>query len=235
MQIPFFRRYFSQFIPDQNGKFQGGETNGNRVEIFYGGRYRKFWLLPDGTVSMISTEPAAKYMFKYGRYLPLDKSVNFYIRKMNTYRQIKDDDNIYVWRGGEYVNPSVPPADVFTVEGSFPFFKIVETGDWVWLNADRSLTTHYVDMLAQARDWQKASDDVRAKLESWRLLRIGVKKRKNPRQRKIVLTSKIVRQRFPGGDEFQWSVFGDGKELASGIEYERADAQKEVARFKSSC
>jgi hypothetical protein len=65
-----FRHFCAQFIPDPNGKYEHGEINGDRIEIFYGGRYRNYWKLPDGSVSIISTRPAENYCFRHGRFKP---------------------------------------------------------------------------------------------------------------------------------------------------------------------
>lgn len=51
----------------------------------------------------------------------------------------------YSFRHGRFV-----PGDRFTIEGVFPFFRVVETGQPVWLNADRTMTLTPVDFVEQA-------------------------------------------------------------------------------------
>lgn len=181
-----FRRYFCQFIPDINGKYQSGEIKNGRIEIFYGKRWQKYWLLPDGSVSMISIEPERSYIFRHGRYVP---------------------------------HKNGP----FTVIGTFPFFRISQTGHWVWLNADHSMTFHPVNFIHQANEFERLAQMVQ------RDYRPPVRRRMKPRNVKKVVTSKIIRE----GSDYHWAVFVNGKEHAAGMGLDRNDARFAVAQAKS--
>ena len=183
-----FRRSQCQFIPDINGKYPSGEIKDGKIEIRYGNTWRRYWLLPDGSASIISIEPKEKYDFGNGRYFPSDNGK-------------------------------------FTVAGTFPFFRINETGHWVWLNADHSLTFAPVNFIEQANEWQRLAQMVeRDYVKPARTRRI------TPRKSKIVLTSKIV---VESESSVRWAVYGNGDELDFGWTVDKVEARFAVAQSKS--
>lgn len=193
-----YRLNYLQFIPDPAGKYRRGEISGDRIEIYHRGAFRKYWLLPDGTVSTRSIVPAKCFVWSEGRYKPVERTS----RKQIT----------------------------VTVSGRFPFFRINETGDWVWLNADGSLTLGYVDFIAQANEFERLSRQFYQKIEGNRRL---FKTRRVKREPKRVMTSAITSERDGFTMTYRWAVFCNGIEVDWGWTDDKNDAKRLVAAARS--
>lgn len=173
----YLKRKGSRFVQSDDGwttDIELLETKGDRALVRYANRDRWYWILPDGSISLISTHPVKRYL-----------------RTLDGYR------------------PSHSDKIGFTVSGVFPFFRVDQTGDWVWLDYDGRLYHRYVNFVERCDAW--------IRLQARQNGRIP-KTDRNPGERKRAAaqyTVKLAPAQVAGMHAYRWSVWRYGKEQAA--------------------